>query len=47
MKIPLKRYGKLLVKYLRNQKGGLLLTVVMLTSIGLQIFIPQITHISG
>lgn len=45
MNIPLKRYWDLLVKYVRHQKRYfVLLTVLLLTSIGLQIFIPQITR---
>ena len=43
MKIPLKEYYDILVKYLRQQRGRfVLLAVLMLTSIGLQVVNPQI-----
>lgn len=45
MKIPLGRYYDLLFEYIRPQmRRFVLLTVVLLTSIGLQIYIPQITR---
>lgn len=43
MKIPLREYYDILVKYLRQQRGRFgLLAVLMLTSIGLQVVNPQI-----
>lgn len=45
MKIPLGRYYDLLFEYIRPQgRRFVLLTVVLLASIGLQIYIPQITR---
>lgn len=45
MNIPLTRYWELLFKYLQSQKWLFaLLTVLLLSSIGLQIFIPQIVR---
>ncbi|MCB9451421.1 MAG: ABC transporter ATP-binding protein [Anaerolineaceae bacterium] len=45
MKIPLQRYWDLLVKYLQRQRRQfIVLAVLLLGSIGLQLFIPQITR---
>ncbi len=45
MKIPLQRYWDLLFNYLQTQRRRfILLAVLLLSSIGLQIFIPQITR---
>jgi ATP-binding cassette, subfamily B, bacterial len=45
MNIPLSRYWELLVKYLRTQKKQFaLLFLLLISSIGMQIFIPQITR---
>ncbi len=45
MQIPLRRYGALLVSYLRRQQGRfVLLSTLLLASIGLQVGIPQITR---
>ncbi len=43
MKIPLRRYYEILSKYLANQKKDFtLLTILLISSIGLQVVIPQI-----
>lgn len=45
MKIPLQRYWDLLFNYLQTQRRRfILLAVLLLSSIGLQVFIPQITR---
>ncbi len=45
MNIPLSRYWDLLVDHLKPQKGRfVLLAVLLLGSIGMQIFIPQVTR---
>ena len=46
MNIPIKRYASLLSEYLKPQrKRVLLLAVLLFTSIGLQLFIPQILKV--
>jgi ATP-binding cassette, subfamily B, bacterial len=45
MRVPLKRYGILLAKYLKPQRGWFsLLAFLLFSSIGLQVFIPQVTR---
>ena len=45
MNIPFKRYWDLLARHIRTQRGRFaLLTVLLLTSIGLQILNPQVTR---
>ncbi len=45
MNIPLRRYWDLLVDHMKPQKGRFaMLTALLLASIGLQVFIPQVTR---
>ena len=45
MKVPVKRYWELLSQYLRHRRGQfLLLALLLFSSIGLQLLVPQITR---